>query len=444
MPNFVTHLHKLSEMLVSFSVENFASIKDKQTLSFEADKSKHLEDYYIIHAPQGLRLLKLGLIYGANASGKTTILKAIDFLRGLILEPESKKTDSLNFNPFLFDKSTPNLPSILSIDFIQNEIRYLYEVEFTKFAIIREELQNYNPSKASVYKRTTDIDKQLSEIKFGSKISLDKSFKKTLESNTLWNNTVLGGFLKTNIELKELKDVIDWFNKFLKPIVGPNTELDDYITAQIDSSNINKYDVISILKKADFNISDIIINKEEKEIPESLIKFLKDKAPVGTVNKLKNKGTITSLEIEVEHTVNNEKYNLPFQFESQGTQRYFGFAGLLSLFIRDSIAIPIDELESSLHPDLFTHFLLSFLINSKSSQLIASTHNREILNNRDIFRNDSIWFTAKNESGATDLYSLLDFDSSVIRDTSSVYNAYKIGKLGGVPNLGDYFINISK
>jgi AAA15 family ATPase/GTPase len=431
-------------MLVSFSVQNFASIKDKQTLSFEADKSKYLEDYLIIHAPYGLRLLKLGLIYGANASGKTSILKAIDFLRDLILEPESKKTTTLKFNPFLFDKSSPNLPSILSIDFIQNEIRYLYEVEFTKTAVLREELQNYNPSKASVYKRTTNIDKQLSEIKFGSKISIDKSFKKTLESNTLWNSTVLGGFLKTNIELKELKEVIDWFNKFLKPIVGPNTELDNYITAQIDSSEINKRDFISILKKADFNISDIIINKEDEEIPEGLIEFLKDKAPADALSQLKNMGKITSLKIEVEHTVNNDKYNLPFQFESQGTQRYYGFAGLLSLFINDSIAIPIDELESSLHPDLFTHFLLSFLVNSKSSQLIASTHNREILNNRDIFRNDSIWFTTKNESGATELYSLSDFDSSVIRDTSSVYKAYKIGKLGGVPNLGDYFIDISK
>jgi AAA15 family ATPase/GTPase len=431
-------------MLVSFSVQNFASIKDKQTLSFEADKSNHLEDYMVIHAPNGLRLLKLGLIYGANASGKTSILKAIDFLRDLVLEPESKKTDSLKYNPFLFDKQTPNLPSILSVDFIQNEVRYVYEVEFTRTAILSEELHNYNPSKASVFRRTTDIDKQLTEIKFGSKISVDRSFKKTLESNTLWNNTVLGGFLKTNIELKELKDVIDWFDGYLKPLVGSSTALDNYITAQIDSSDINKQDVISILKKADFNISDIIIKKEKKEIPEVFLGLLKEIETTYEVNNLKSYAKNTSLNIEVEHTVNNASYTLPFYLESQGTQRYYGMAGLLSLLIRHSIAIPIDELESSLHPDLFTHFLLSFFINAKSSQIIATTHNREILSNRDIFRNDSIWFTSKDESGATDLYSLSDFDSSVIRDTSSVYNAYKIGKLGGTPNLGDYYIDISK
>ncbi len=123
--------------------------------------------------------------------------------------------------------------------------------------------------------------------------------------------------------------------------------------------------------------------------------------------------------------------------------RYYGFAGILSLLLKDSIAFPIDELEASLHPDLFIHFILSFLVNSKESQIIATTHNREILNNKDIFRNDVIWFTNKTETCSTELYSLSDFDSSIIRDTSNIYNAYKIGKLGGVPHLGDYYIDIS-
>ena len=108
-------------MIVNFSVQNFGSIKDKQTLSFEADKSTHLEDHYIIEATGGLRLLKLALIYGANASGKTTILKAMEFLRDLVLEPAEKKTDTLEFSPFLFDSETPKQNSIISIDFIQND-----------------------------------------------------------------------------------------------------------------------------------------------------------------------------------------------------------------------------------------------------------------------------------------------------------------------------------
>lgn len=433
-------------MIVNFSIQNFGSIKDKQILSFEADKSDHLENYYIIPI-NGLRLLKLGLIYGANASGKTTILKALQFLRNIVLEPETKKTEEFDFKPFLFDSVSQKQNSILSIDFIQNEKRYYYEVEFNKDAIVNETLNHYNPTKSNVFKRTTDLDKQFTQITFGSNLKkerkIDKTFERTLESNTLWNNTVLGGFLKTNIELKELKDATDWFSIYLRPLILTKTELDSYITSQIDKSEIKKADVVSILKKADFNISDILI-QEEEDIPDGLIEFLekqvKDSSKV--ITNLKNKGKMTSVNLEFEHTVNNEKYNLPFDLESQGTKRYYGFAGILSLLLKRSIAMPIDELEASLHPDLYIHFLLSFLVNSKNSQIIATTHNREILNNKDIYRNDAIWFTDKIDNSATELYSLSDFDSSVIRDTSNVYNAYKIGKLGGVPNLGDYFIDI--
>lgn len=431
-------------MIVNFSVQNFGSIKDKQTLSFEADKSTHLEDHYIISATGGLRLLKLALIYGANASGKTTILKAMEFLRDLVLEPAEKKTDNLEFSPFLFDSETPKQNSIISIDFIQNEVRYFYEVELNKNAISREELNFFNPNKANVFKRTTDINKQFSEITFGSKIKKDKTFEKTLESNTLWNNTVLGGFLKTNIELKELKETTDWFKNYLNPLIFTRTELEGYVTSRIDKSEIEKDLVVSILKKADFNISDILIQEEEKDLPDGFLEFIEKqlKTPDEKIKELKNKGKITSVNLEFEHTVNDKKYSLPFDFESQGTRRYYGFAGLLSLLIKNSVAFPIDELEASLHPELYTHFLLSFLINSKKSQIIATTHNREILTNKDIFRNDAIWFTDKSETCATELYSLSDFDSSVVRDTSNIFNAYKTGKLGGTPNLGDYYINI--
>lgn len=408
-------------MIIKFSVQNFGSIKDKQTLSFEADKSNHLEEYYIIPI-NGMRLLKLGMIYGANASGKTTVLNALDLLRNIALKPKEKKTDELDFNPFLFDSETPNQNTILSIEFIQNSVRYYYEVELNKKAIVKERLDFYNPHKANVYQRTTNLETQFSEITFGSKIKTDKIFEKTLESNTLWNNTVLGGFLKTNIELKELKDVTDWFGIYLSPLVSPNGKLDNFISNIIETSLINKEKVIKLLQNADFNISDIILEEKDKNIDIRTKLY----------------------EIKLEHTVNNNKYELPFNLESEGTQRYYGLAGFLDLIIRTSRGLAIDELESSLHPDLFTHFLLSFLINSKQSQIIATSHNREILNNKDIFRNDAIWITDKSENCSTELYSLADFDTSVIRDTSNIYNAYKIGKLGGIPNLGDYYIDLEE
>lgn len=112
--------------------------------------------------------------------------------------------------------------------------------------------------------------------------------------------------------------------------------------------------------------------------------------------------------------------------------------------INSNLVFSIDELESSLHPDLLKHFLLVFLVNSKESQVIATTHHRELLMNRDILRDDAIWFTEKQENGSVDLYSLADFDSTVVRETTSIYNAYKTGKLGAKPELGDYYLDFEK
>jgi AAA15 family ATPase/GTPase len=430
-------------MIINFSVQNFGSIKDKQKLTFEADKSEHLESSYVINT-NGLRLLKIILIYGANASGKTTILKALEFLRDIVLEPETKKTDELDFQPFLFDSETPEQNSIMSIEFLANDTKYYYEVEFFKKAIVNEVLNYYNPNKANVFKRNTDINNQFAEIKFGSKIKIDKTIKKNLEANTLWNNTVLGGFLKTNVDIKELKVVVEWFKNYLRPLIYTRTQLEGFVTSKIEKSELSKLDVINVLKKADFHITDIVIQEEEKEIPDGLIHFLKGqlKDSPDEIKKLEEKGKVTSVNIEFEHTVNQTKYTLPIEMESQGTRRFYGFAGLLALLIKNSTAFPIDELESSLHPDLYMHFILSFLLNTDKSQLIATTHNREILDNKDVFRNDAIWFTDKNENSSTELYSLADFDSSIVRNTTNILNAYKSGKLKATPNLGDNFIDL--
>ena len=414
-------------MIVNFSIQNFGSIKDKQTLSFEADASKHLENTYVVHTA-GKRLLKLALIYGANASGKTTVLKALDFLRDLVVNPKEKKTDILNFSPYLFDANTPEQPTQLSIEFVHEEVCYQYEIAFTRQAIISEALYIDTFERVLVYSRTTDIEEQLTKISFGDKITLEKSALQVLELNTLWNNTVLGGFLKTNINIEEFRRVADWFNSYLKYLISPDTKLDTYITNKIDDEKITKEEILEILKKADFNISDMIIRKKEEIIPEDLLRFFKGQIEI--------KGRII-----FQHKVDNVLYNLPMEKESEGTKRFYGFAGLLALLIKTPTIFPIDELESSLHPDLYTHFLLSFLQNAQHSQLIATTHNRELLGDNDIFRNDVIWFTDKGEDCATELYSLADFDTSKIKN---FLNAYKIGKFSGVPRLSDTFINLEQ
>lgn len=427
-------------MIIDFAIQNFGSIKERQVLSFEASKSTHLEDYYVINE-SGYRLLKLGLIYGANASGKTTILKALHFLRVLVLKPEDKKTDVLDYNPFLFDLLTPNQNSLLEINFLRSNIRFNYKIEFNRSAVVNEELNFHNPNKANLFKRTTDIERQVAKVNLGSKLKVGKAAKEVLEANTLWNNTVLGGFLKTNLEAEYLKDVTDWFKIHLAPMINSNFKMHSSVVTRIEKHPNEKKSIINLLKKADLNIADIFVKERPMVVLDKVKDILKAMSiPEEVVNNFENE---MQKKLEFEHKVGSQKYTLPFESESEGTQRYLTLAGILSVFMHNAAMLSIDELESSLHPDLYTHFLLTFLVNSKQSQILATTHNREILNNKDMFRDDVIWFTQKNEHSATELYSLADFDSKVIRDTSNVYNAYKIGKLGGVPNLGDYYIDMN-
>jgi AAA15 family ATPase/GTPase len=120
--------------------------------------------------------------------------------------------------------------------------------------------------------------------------------------------------------------------------------------------------------------------------------------------------------------------------ESDGTMRYFGLSAILAILFRSNKVVGIDELESALHPDLMKHFLLQFLINASASQMIVTTHNALLLDDKDILRPDTIWFTQKANDGASSLYSLADFDSKIYRKGGSILNAYKSGRLGAKPD----------
>lgn len=432
-------------MIINFTLENFGPVRELQTISFEAKKYDDLENYFIVEPIPNLRLLKLVFLYGANASGKTTFLKGIEFLRDIVLEPLEKRNEEIEFKQFMFDENSRKANSFVEVSFVTSGKKYVYSLTFNNTYIVKESLFVYNPKKSVVFERVTDEIKQLSTIKFGSKLKVGKEVSNTLINNTLWNNTVLGGFLKVNVDIEEFKEVIYWFENTLRPMVTPRTDLESFVTRNINRKSIKKDNVVEILRKADLNIDNIKIEEKETEIPNGLFEFieknLKDDDEKKHISDLKEKGKLTSFNLEFIHLINGINYQLPFDDQSQGTQRFYGLAGILDLLVRKESVVPIDELESSLHPDLFIHFILMHLVNSNKSQIIATTHNREILKNRDIFRNDSVWFADKSDEGNTLIYALDEFDSKTIRDTSSIYNAYSIGKLGGVPELGDYYLD---
>jgi len=433
-------------MIIDFSVSNFGPIREEQVLSFEATADNSLSDYYVVEPIPGLKLLKLLVIYGPNASGKSTFLKALDFLRDLSIYPVKGKFESLEFEPFLFDSKSKKKTSILKMSFIANKVRHSYEVEFTKNYILKEKLQ-YAPKgrMADLYLRETDIENQLSKVSFGSTVKASSKDIDLIEGNTIWNTTVIGAFNKTNVNIPELQLVLYWFRETFMGEIEPGTDLLGWTTKKVDENASFKESVIEIIKKADIQINGVDVNKKERKLDNEMISRLSSILPPDEMKDLSTTKSIKTIDLVFKHLVRDKKgkesvYNLSRDQESRGTLRYYGLSGVLSTIIKESRIVSIDELETSLHPDLMKHFLLVFLANSGQSQMVITTHNLFLLEEREILRNDAIWFTQKKENGTTELYSLSDFDTSTIRKNSSIINSYKTGKLGAKPELGNIFI----
>ena len=420
-------------MILEFQIENFGPIKERQTLSFEATKDTTLEDYYCVEVSPGVRVLKLGILYGPNASGKTTFIKAFDFLaKKLVRFPSAyQKDNKLDFSPFLFNENSSHNPSYIQLIFFIEGIRYTYSLKFNQEFILEETLQ-YSPHGrlAEVYTRTTDTEKKLSNIKFGSTILVEKYQYIQLDGNTLSNMTVLGALGRTNVSIEPLNSVKNWFDKFVARAVYPQMSLNGWTNVRI-SKDSNHFDenfkrefkakVIDIIRKADVQIDDIEANK------------------IGDSFKYK----ITFNHQVTDSQGNKNTYYLDYDNESMGTQRYYGLSGALAITLSQPAFLAIDELESSLHPELMKHFIMTFLANSTESQMLVTTHNLSFLDESDILRKDAIWFTEKQSDGATKLYSLSDFDTKTIRKGTSILNAYKIGKFGAIPNLGSIYLEKS-
>jgi AAA15 family ATPase/GTPase len=443
-------------MLIEFSVKNFGPIKDMQTLSMVASSDTELEDYYVYEVGN-LRLLKMAVLYGPNASGKTTVLKALDFLRNLVLIPTLQKSEKLNFTPFLFDENSKHEPSLIRLIFLQEGIKYDYEITFTQDYVLTEKLYYYPKGRQSeFFSRETDTKNEVSSTNWGSKVKISNRDKIILEGNTLWNEPVLAAFNKSNIQSEELMIIKNWFEAYLQMTVLPNTNMHGFANRVQDKSINNKSMMIDFIQKADVQISNIEITTEETSIdaneieliPNNDLQHTKEGIVIKTDNRLKlpvSNMTQTRKQLFFHHKTKNvdgviSEYVLPWDLESHGTIQYYGLTALLTVLVKGKILNPIDEIETSLHPDLMKHFILTFLANAKQSQLIITTHNLSFLEEKDILRKDAIWFTQKREDGSTELYSLADFDSSVFRKNASIINAYKIGKLGAKPNLGSIFI----
>lgn len=429
-------------MIVDFTISNFRSIKEPQTLSFEATDDTHLEDYFVVKKGK-YRLLKMASILGANASGKSNIIRAYTLFPNLVLNPCENKNDIIPFDNFALDENTKAQDSEIIVNFICGEAKYHYEICFNNKMVCHEILrcQPFEKREHKVFERNTDRSTLVSSIVTGS--GYKSAEIQRLTTNLLHNRTVFGAYQKSNVNIPWMKTIVDWIDNYCMPIVKTSEQrLSKFTSKNITNNKISKSQVAGLLHKADIGINDFSIKKEENTIPPEIIdRIQKDPdAPIELKERIERNPTSVDFEVVMMHQ--GSQADVPFDFdeESRGTQRYYELAGVLLRLINEPHIVAVDELEFSMHPDLYEHFIVTFLTNAKESQLMFTTHMREFLADRGLFRDDSVWFTQKSELGATELYSLADFGTDVLRKVNSRYNAYRSGRLGAVPHLGDTFV----
>ena len=429
-------------MIAEFKFKNFFSIRTEQILSFEPTMDTFERDEYCIEVKDGVSLLKIAMIYGANASGKTNILVALSFLKDLMVDIPKDKTEEISFSPFLLDNESRKEKTEMSMTFYLQKERYNLSVILDNERIYSEKLEFYPGTQPAVlYDRTYNEQSDISEVKFGNKLGIGKKGQLAISGNTINNCSVLAAFGKSNVESSRLNVVYEFFAKGVKDILHPQVSLTTFAKTHLDKDadgSLKRF-MVDFLKASDFNICDIELKEEEVIITSDMEKMIQA-APIPEEAKKQmfQRGKLTNAELMFSHTTDNGEFVLSEEMESRGTIRFLGIAVLLKQLLLERKIISIDEVETSLHYELLSYFIKVYLANSKcTSQLILTTHDINLLD-EDFIRRDTIWFTDKNSSGETILTRL---SSLGLHKNLSPYNAYKQGKLVKLPFLGSIYLN---
>lgn len=431
-------------MIAEFTVENFYSIRSTQKISFEPSSDSFMSDEYTYEVKDSVRLLKVGIIYGANASGKSNVLGAIEFFKMLVLRVPKGRNDTTRAVPFLLDETSKTKTTKMSMSFYVNQLKYILSFELDKKRIYSETLTVYESIRPTkLYSRSYDPDTDSSVIEFGTNLKMAKKNQDAIAGNTINNCSVLAAFGNSNVEKTKLNDVYDYFAKQVKDVLAPGMLLSGYVKRHLDKDkdgNLKKF-ILNFLKASDFNIEDVTLHEEEELITPELEQLIQ-KAPIDddAKSEMLKKGKITNTELTFTHKAGNGLYELSEEYESNGTMRFLGMAVILNFLLKKNQFVPIDEVETSIHYELLSYFIKVFLANSnQTSQMLLTTHDINLLN-EEFIRRDTIWFTDKDEQGQTNVVRLSTLG---LHKNLSPYNAYKQGKLVKLPFLGSQYFDLN-
>lgn len=428
-------------MIQEIKIRNFLSFRDEVTFSFEATKDTSFENYQVVEVTPKVRLLRFAIIFGSNASGKSNVLKSFDFLKDFWFENHDTVDEPTGIIPFLLDKDTPQQPTHFELKFWVDRVKYWYVLTLNRNYIVCEALYYYKSVQPTKLFERIYEDGQ-SEIKINSNVvKISDLALQELNLKCLPNTSFFAARNKVNISLPLIDAARNWMRNKMLPYIGPQTDLFEYAGRRIfDNSELKGY-LLDFIHKADFNISELVSDKIEEKIPSQLAKMLLEdetNVPTDLKEHLRSNGTLPRLKTQFQHSVKNvrgdETYLLPNSLQSEGTRRTIGIEAAIFDAIQQNAFLSIDEIESSLHPDLVEYVIEQFLKNHNDSQLLVTTHYDPLLNTvDDLVRKDSVWFTEKDESGNSSLYSLVDFKG--LNKLSSYQKSYRSGRFGALPNI---------
>lgn len=407
-------------MIRRFFIENFCSIKDRIDLSFEASKIDDDTFYNNIFSFRDMDILKVVSFYGMNASGKSTIVRGFAALRELIVP-----TPVLPYHPFEFDEETKNKPICIGIEFSPSNIDdsplYRYFVSYDRNNILQEKFEKMTSQKPSLLYERGYVDQ--GSIRLGQSVQgnvLLEAIKQTI----MPNRTFLSMFNQFRVP-----DFYDAFSFFARGVINISPEVsrfDDIIPNRLMTDEKFKDFTIKLLKAADFNITDIHVEKAPLSV----------QMPIPNFNGIKTERDA----LFFVHQGNSGGGSIEFLKESLGTKKITVLANhLYPALSRPSVLI-VDELESSLHPELTELIIKCFLdetINPYNSQLIFTSHETTLLN-LNLLRRDEINFVYKNEDTcSTFIRSLKDFHA---RKNENIEKAYLAGRYLTSPEVREQLL----
>lgn len=414
-------------MLVEFRTQNFRSLRDEQLLSLVASPDKSLLDTHALDT--GLKaaphVLKSAVVYGANASGKSNLIKALQYMRDVVLMSATLQPGQAfaRLQPFRLDAVSASQPTAFEVTFILDGVRYQYGFAMNAQRIVSEQLLVYKAFKPQRwFERHFDAESGKDVYEFGPGL---KGAKTLWEGATRPNALFLSMAVQLNSEA--LRPVYDWFAHRLV-ILNEHAPLSPQFSLEMLKLEAQRKAIGEFLRAADISIADVEVATKQATVHS--IRF-----DLATGKREEETGEQTVDEVRFHHLTEHGQAVFDLADESSGTRNLLFLAGPVLDILSNGQTLVVDELDTSLHTLLVQALVRLFHrpeANTGGAQLVFTTHDTSLLDAYGLFRRDQVWFVEKRPDQSSSLYPLLDFSP---RKNEALERGYLQGRYGALPLL---------